>query len=274
MKWLNLSCAIFILLSFATNLYSEENKTMFANPSYASGISSKSKTGSPSNDMSTLKIIQRSELQNEGRILAENGRYEEAIAKYKASMDPSLLNYPYDKNGGEFGIKKVYICQGKFEQALQMVDDKLASLKPEPENENIFTGKDELSRERLELLALIEARDAKNNKPIYEYIDNLKTKSKYAKLFPPIGYAVGVSSWLIDDLIHLYDYMHDYDSGIAFMDEIIKYHTMHPDKNHRSAHAKDVKEYVRVKQAWETDKKTGQHGHLQDVIRTSDIISW
>lgn len=68
--------------------------------------------------------------------------------------------------------------------------------------------------------------------------------------------------------------MHDYDAGIAFMDDIIKYHMNHKDPNHRSAHKKDVAEYTRVKQAWELDKQTGKHGHLQDVIRTSDVISW
>jgi len=40
------------------------------------------------------------------------------------------------------------------------------------------------------------------------------------------------------------------------------------------ATAKHVREYTRVKEAWELDKKTGQHGHLQEVIRTSDVISW
>ena len=83
-----------------------------------------------------------------------------------------------------------------------------------------------------------------------------------------------MSDIFINDFIHLYDYMHDYDSGIAFVNEVIKYHTNHSDKAHRLANAKHVKEYIRVKQAWELDKSTGQHGHLKEVIRTSDVISW
>ncbi|MFA5144002.1 MAG: tetratricopeptide repeat protein [Candidatus Omnitrophota bacterium] len=225
-------------------------------------------------DNATQKIIKRTNLEREGRLYAKQGLYDEALAKYKAAMDPSLLNYDHEVSTAKWSIEEIYKRQGKFEQALEMVNDKLKTFKAQTPNDNIFTGNDELGKERLELLALIKARDTKNKKPIYEYIDYIKTKSKYAKLLPPKGYITGGSDVLIDNLIHLYDYLHDYDAGIAFMDEIIKYHTQHKDKNHRSAHAKDVKEYIRVKKAWELDKKTGQHGHLQGVIRTSDVISW
>ncbi len=209
-------------------------------------------------DKNTQNIFRQHEIENEGYVLAKQGLYEEALSKYTQSMDPSDFGEQWDKGMGNAYIKVIYQRQGKFEQALQI-------LNKYPKNEYV-------ARDRSELSVLIKARGIKNNKPIYDYISYLKTK--YSKYIPPNGYAVGETDMLIDRLIHLYDYMHDYDSGIAFMDEIIKYHTQHPDKNHRSANAKHVKEYTRVKQAWELDKKTGQHGHLQDVIRTSDVISW
>jgi len=205
----------------------------------------------------------RNGYERKGWQLAEQGRYEEAIANFIMAVDSSLIVQEHEKAFAIGSIVKIYEREGKFEEALKV--------------HQWFMGRhgnptDGACEKRIELLALIEARDTKSNKPIYDYIGYLKTK--YSKYFPPNGYLPGISGWLINDLIHLYDYMHDYDAGIAFMDEIIKYHTNHKDPNHRSAHAKDVREYTRVKQAWELDKKTDQHGHLKEVIRTSDVISW
>lgn len=271
----SLGVSIF-LLTLTLQLYGEDSKISAPSKYNTSKTSTKSERYLSKRDEATKKIVLRNMLLDEGYYLAKQKLYEEALLKFKASMDPALLNYDYDKGGGEVGIRNVYIRQGKFEQALQMIEDELKSLPAHARitNDDTFAGIDELTRQRLELFALIKARDTKDTKPIYEYIDYVKVTSKYSKLMPPRGYFVGMSDWLIDDLVHLYDYMHDYDSGIALMDEIIKYHSQHPDPAHRSAQAKHVKEYERVKKAWELDKSTGQHGHLQEVIRTSDFISW
>lgn len=215
------------------------------------------------NDDWTNKIFRRNELEREGSLLAERGLYNEAIVRFRMAADASLIAQEHEKAVPIGYIVRAYERQGKFEDALK-------------ENEWFIVRHknpaDSAIEEKSKLLALIKARDTKNTKPIYDYINYLKTK--YAKYFPPNGYMTGTSDILIDKLIHLYDYLHDYDSGIALMDEVIKYHTNHKDPNHRSAHAKDVIEYTRVKQAWELDKKTGQHGHLQEVIKTSDVIGW
>lgn len=209
------------------------------------------------------KIIERNKLQHEGHALARKGFYEEALKKYELAMDPSLLNNEGDKDISLCGIRDIYKRQGRFDEALSLNEKSILPMNPE---------KDEYINASLELKAAIKARNTKDNKPIYDYMGYIKTK--YADAFPPNGYWQGFSSYLINDFIHLYDYIHDYDSGIAFMDQIIKYHTTHPNKNHRSANAKHVREYTRVKEAWRLDKETGQHDHLQDVIRTSNIISW
>ncbi len=253
---------ILVLVALLSSVSQLHSKDMIL-PKSAEAIgdaSEKSTQNTLPGDQSTQKIIKRHNLENEGWVLAKKGLYEQALIKYKVAQNPALLNYDYEKP--ELPIIQLYIRQGKFEEALQLVGE---NLKKRTTNE-------EIDREERELLALIEARDTKSSKPIYEYINYIK--SKYVRFFPPSGKFVGMGGFYINDLIYLYNYMHDYDSGIAFMDEIIKYHANHPDKNHRSAHTKDVREYTRVKQAWELDKKTGQHGHLQDVIRTSDVISW
>jgi len=258
MKW-RLFIAIIILSIVTTpSLFADKETT--------------NKTVSLTKDQSTMKIIERNRLQNEGWRLAKKGEYNAALIKYHAAMNPSLLNYDYEKGLAEAAIVDIYKRQGRFEEALKIVDCQLGVLKNEKYPINGITGYERAYNKRIELLALIKARDTNNAQPIYDYIGYIKFR--YSKLLPPNGYATGFTSSRIDDLIHLYDYLHDYDAGIAFMDEIIKYHSQHKNKDHRSAHEKDVKEYTRVKQAWELDKKTGQHGHLKEVIRTSDVISW
>jgi len=204
----------------------------------------------------------RNSYEHEGLQLAKQGQYEEAIAKFELAADSSLIVQEHEKGLAIGSIVRCYQRQNKFEEALKAYQ--------------WFIGQNKINDAAIEgekeLLSLLKAQGTKDNKPIYEYISYMK--NKYAKYIPPNGYIVGETGILVDKLIHLYDYMCDYDPGIAFMDEMIKYHTQHPDKNHRSAHAKDVKEYIRVKEAWELDKETGQHGHLQEVIRTSDVISW
>lgn len=260
-----------ISLLCASQLYSEDKTS--SKPIYTTvGMSEKNNLTPFPIDDRTQKIIKRHKLEDAGWDLAKQGLYEEAIVKFKAATNPAILNYDYEKNMAEGCIVNSYKRQGKFEKALRIVNERIKNLKEVSHSTNEIGGYEIFNNERLELLALIEARDTKNNKPIYDHINNMKTK--YAKFLPPNGYMTGFSSSRIDDLIHLYDYMHDYYSGIAFMDEIIKYHTNHKDSNHRSAHKKDVVEYTRVKHAWELDKQTGQHGHLQDVIKTSDFISW
>lgn len=244
-----------------SKVYCDEDKS--SKPIYTIVGESKKSNSTPfPSDNWTKKIFKRNEFQNEGWALAEQGLYEEAIAKFRMAADPSLIVQEHERAVPIGLIVDAYQRQGKFEDALKEHQWFMRHKEPS-----------DAARERqAELLALIKARDTKNNKPIYDYIDYIK--AKYPKYFPPNGYFVGMSDIYIKDFIHLYDYIHDYDSGIALMDEVIKYHTNHKDPNHRSAHKKDVIEYTRVKQAWELDKKTGKHGHLREVIKTSSVISW
>ena len=138
----------------------------------------------PDNE-STRKIIKRNEIENEGWFLAKQGRYEEALDKYKLAMDPSLLNIESDKSYALCAMRKIYRCQGKLDDALALQEKYILVLNPK---------KEEFIEARLELLALIKARDTKNNKPVYDYINYLKAKDRAAG-YGPDSHA--------DDLIHL-----------------------------------------------------------------------
>ena len=187
------------------------------------------------------RIIKRNNLQQEGRKLAEYGRYEEALDKYRSAMDPSLLNNDGDRSNPLCSIRDIYKYQGKFKEALELNEKEIVPRNPD---------KDEYVEASMELRALIRSSDMKNYKPIYDYIAYLKDKDGKRRFGPDSH---------VDTMIFLYDYMKDYDSGIMLMEDLIKYHTQHPNANHRSANAKRVKEYQRVKEAWELDKKTGKH---------------
>lgn len=252
---------VILILSALPILYCEEKE--FSNPVHSmGGATEDNKSVLVPYDERLRKKMERRNLENEGRRLAKERLFDEALVKFRSALDPALFSDERDKVFALCAICKIYVYQGKLDEALDCYTKYVLVLNPKKE---VFIDKQK------ELKALIIARDSKSNESIYSFIDYIK--DKYKKYLPPTGYSVTVAP-RIDDLIHLYDYIHDYDSGIAFMDELIKYHTNHNDRNHRSAHAKDVKEYTRVKQAWELDKSTGQHGHLQEVIRTSDIISW
>ena len=245
----------------ASYLFSEENQ--ISQPRKTIVASDNQYSSSFSNDNWTRKIFERNKLTEEGYGLARLGFYEEAIAKFRLAADPTLIVQDHERAVPIGSIVEAYQREGKFEEALKEQEWFILRRK---------MPSDRALEKRIELRALARARDTKNNKPIYEYIGYMK--EKYPKFFPPNGYFVGMSDIYINDFIHLYDYLHDYDAGSIFMNEVIGYHANHSDKAHRSAHAKDVREYTRVKHAWELDKSTGQHGHLKEVIRTSDFISW
>lgn len=213
-------------------------------------------------DARMKKIFLQGKIISEGDLLAHQGRYEEAIAKFNRAMDPDCINNERDKAAPQLRIIIAHKRQGKFQIALQEHTEWRYAK---------YSKHDAIANEQAELLALVKAQEIKDKKPIEDHIRYLR--HKYEKQLPPNKYYAGFSDPIIDDLIHLYDYTQDYDSGIAFMNELINYFTK-SDYAESLGNKKAIKEYTRIKKAWELDKQTGQHGHLQEVIRTSDIISW
>jgi hypothetical protein len=253
--------AIAIITSYSCSCFSEFNKS--ESIIFTSKAQKQNDLELASSGSSTKKSVLRYKILHEGDFFAAQGNYEKALSKFNEAMRSEYLNKESDKSAAQMRIVWAHKRQGKFNLALKEHSEWLYNKHP---NHELTID------EHLELVALVKAFETGNSTFLYEYISYLK--NIYMKQLPPNGYATGFSNIIINRIIHLYDYLNNYDAGITFVDDIIKYHTQHPDRNHRSAHAKDVKEYARVKQAWELDKKTGQHSHLQDVIRTSDVISW
>ena len=243
-----------ILLSFvyAYNLCAQKENEKSDSPIYAV-VGERHVTPFPSDD-ATQKILRRNALQNEGYYFSERGLYDQALTKFQEAIQPTLLNTEHDKSTALWAILKVHQRQGKLEIALEELN-----LIPK-----INQQKDSFVDEKLELKALIDARNTSFNKPIYEHIKYLK--EKYKKYIPPQSKGdSGFHTIPINDIIHLYNWMGDADGGIQFMNEVLSSKTLYPEER---------KDYERVKAAFEEDKRTGQKGHLQKVIETSDIIGW
>ncbi len=160
------------------------------------------------NDERTRKIFKQEQIIKEGSTLVEEGRYEEAIKKYKEALNPSVLNEERDKGNAIYYIEKVYKLQGKYEEALKELQWSIN------ENSNGTGWFDE----KLELEALIKARDTNSTQPIYEHIEYLK--KKYKDQLPPNAGAY--SDIVATAIIRLYDHIGDFDGGIQFVEGFFK----------------------------------------------------
>lgn len=205
-------------------------------------------------DMFDHKLGTRLGYEREGYRLAKQGKYEKALEKYRQANNPELFNYDHDKSSSLGAIVRLYKRMGNFEEAL-----KNYLLFKGPNDAEDWPGIDE---ER-ELRALIESKKIGSNNPIYDHIEYLKNKHK--KYLPPPGGDSGFHLGPMSSIIHLYDYMGDAQGGIDFAQFILS-----SKKLSRFERA----ELEKVKAAFEEDKRTGQKGHLQKVIETSQYISW
>ena len=186
------------------------------------------------------KIIKQSEIEQEARWLEKQGRYKEAIAKYREATDPALLNYDYDAGVAIGGIERIYQKQGEFELALKELQ---WHLERNPEK---------YQDQKLELEALIKTRRANSPQPIYEHIEYLKRK--YKNQLPP---SEGVP-WeaVVVAIIRLYDYIADFEGGIDFVEGFLKYYAARgPGNPYQPANP-----YFQVKQAFLQDKADGFKG--------------
>jgi tetratricopeptide (TPR) repeat protein len=239
------------------NAASDDNKKT-SNPAYAIVGGQEQLTPFPDNER-TRRIVDRTEIEREASELAVKGLYDQAIQKYRQAMGPSLLNNSYDESGGRYGVVKALIRQGRFEEALKEYQWFIDQNKTN----------DAALEEQKELLALIKSKESNSSEPIYEHIAYLK--KKHSKQLPPTNYSGVFSAGIISNIVHLYDYLGDADSAINFMNVNLKYLR---DNNKKDINRFIIAEYERAKKAFEEDKITGQKGHLQKVIETSNYIGW
>ncbi len=159
-------------------------------------------------DERTQRIFKQEQLIHEGNVYVEQGQFDEALSKYNEALKPSVLNDERDKGNAIYYIEKVYKLQGKYEKALKKLQWSI------DQNPN---GKGWIN-EKLELEALIKARDTNSPQPIYDHIEYLK--KKYKDQLPPNAGAY--SDTIAAAIIRLYDYIGDHDQGIEFVAGFLK----------------------------------------------------
>ena len=262
-------------------------------------------------DGRTQRILKQEQIIHEGTVLVEQGRYDEAIQKYKEALDPSFLNEEDDRGHAIYYIEKVYKLQGKYEEALRELQwsidhNRIPNIKGEiakpqkPELPKLITAKERLYEEIQEINALLEYKKTGSKEPVYKHIEFLRVR--YKSMLPPKRYqSTGYSTIVTSEIIRLYDHIADYDAGIAFVDSVVNYFYS---KNkslrrvttsqealkkaeERGKHWRDYKkiyEYLKVREAFEADKKEGRQscvgktgvciGRATQALIQSDYFPW
>lgn len=201
-------------------------------------------------DEHTKKIFEQERLIKEGGNLVEQGRYDEAIVKYKEAMNPDLLLYDYDINRPILLTADALKFKGQYEEALNQVN-RLKECGDVPSNQLPSPS----CYAKLELEALINARDTNSPQPIYDCISYLK--EKYKKILPPKT-CTGWCDTVFSTVVRLYDHIGDYDAGIEFTEKFLKfYKKIGPGNPYQSGN-----QYFQVKQAFLLDKAEGRHSCL------------
>ncbi len=189
------------------------------------------------------KIFRRTDIEDEAGKLFKGGFYDEAIQKYREAILPSVLNNDHEQCYARMSIVDIHRHQGKFELALEELQ---WFLKRNP-------SKEEYIEERLKLEALLEARNLQSKEPTLRHINFLRENHKNE--IPPKMYGARATLY-ISQIIRLYDYIGDANSGIAFVDQILAYFSR------RNNVKKIVARYLKVRQAFEQDKQEGFKGCL------------
>ena len=199
-------------------------------------------TAFPKNDH-VEKILKQTKIEQEARLLEKEGRYNEAIAKYREATNPELLNYDYEAGVAIGGIERIYQKQGEFDLALREL------------NWHLQRNPEKYLDEKLELEALIKARNTKSSQPVVEHIEYLK--KKYKNQLPPKSCG-GMCDSVFSGIVRLYDHIGNCDAGIEFANSFLRfYKKIGPGNPYQPGN-----QYFQIKQAFEEDKKEGFKGCL------------
>ncbi|HTL47626.1 MAG TPA: hypothetical protein VL688_06130, partial [Verrucomicrobiae bacterium] len=200
------------------------------------------------NDEHTKKIFEQERLIKEGNNLVEQGHYTEGIVKYNEAMNPDLLLHDYDIARPVLLTADALKFNGQYEDALNQV--KRLKECPEMPSGQLPSPS---CYEKLELEALIKARDTNSTQSIYDYISYLE--KKYKKILPP-QMCVGWCDAVFATIARLYDHIGDYDEGIEFTDRFLQfYKKIGPGDPYQPANP-----HFQVKQAFLQEKTEGGTG--------------
>lgn len=221
----------------------------------------------------TDRIVAQTKILRAGDHLAESGRYEEAVTKYKEALAEDLTaGFPavLSEGSARSSIIRVLRVQGKYEEAMRDLQWHF--------DHSTVPGGGQLVDERFELEARIKARDMKSPEPIYQHIEYLK--NKYKSQLPPSG--GNYSGILASIIIRLFDFVGDQEHGIAFVEGFLQlYKNRGPGNPYQPANP-----YFQIKQAFEQDKDEGFKGCLDakpgeacmgratKALIQSDYFSW
>jgi tetratricopeptide (TPR) repeat protein len=204
------------------------------------------------NDERTKKIFTQECLIKEGSDLVEEGRYDQAIAKYKEAAKPELFLHDYDEDRPNLLMAEALEFQSKYEDALLVIDNILKKYPDRKGYDESWDGK------KLELNALINARNTKSPEPIYKHIGYLK--EKYKNQLPPN--AGTYSDVIASSIIRLYDHIGDFEKGAEFVNGFLKRCAdgVTCKDNERKLAYTSKHPYFPIRAAFEQDKAEGFKG--------------
>ena len=211
----------------------------------------------PQNRMN--QIYGQEAILKQGDRLVDEGLYEQALAKYEEGLDPKFVSKDEDKRGPI--VRKIRLSRvtGDYDAGLKEFQNAPAVLGLDPEL-------------KLELEALQKSVETNTKQPVHEYISHLK--QKYQDSLPPKAYNA-FSSIAVGQILRLYDTIGDRDAGIAYIDEIMEYFKkIDIEKHGEYKPGKVDQEYLKVREAFEKDNKTGTKGSATKALIQSDYFPW
>lgn len=226
------------------------------------------------NDLQKIGVTHQ--LEQEGRALVKEERYQEAEQKFIAADDSRYWLYQGRPNGMARGwLRDLYKYEGRFEEAL---DNLNYELKLSPTNQSSL---DEKALHE----TLIKYRDQGDEKVIYGLVDIIKTQ--YVQRIPPGGYDPIASLRPLSNILRLYNTIGDHDAGIKMLDECLEYFKRQDIEKYGAYKPGHVDEaYMKVRAGFEQDKAEGFKGcagqkpgevcmgHATKALIDSDYFPW
>jgi hypothetical protein len=246
------------------------------------------------------ELYARHQIEEMGDRLVEEGRYEEALAKYQEALDPKYIKNEDDKGSPIGRITRVLILLERYDEALQEwqwylnQSEKNAARRDETNN-----GEAELKAQ--EIKALKEYKKNGNPKWVYDYLAIYKQK-KY-KSFPP-SFEWGSGPTETSTALRLYDTIGDHDAGILLIDEVLSFLKKHQaqfgdntalydsiktseeatkcselDKKMKRRNpdwrtCNIIREHLLIREAFEKDKVDSTKGRATKALIQSDYFPW
>ncbi|MBI4971616.1 MAG: hypothetical protein HZC17_07250 [Candidatus Omnitrophica bacterium] len=207
----------------------------------------------------TNQIFLQEGILKEGDRLVERGLYSDAMLKYEEGLDAKFISKDEDERGPIVRKIRLSLITGNYQKGLDEISNLPKSVVLDPEF-------------KMELEALQNSAEINSKQPVYDYIGHLN--QKYQNSLPPQNYDV-FSPIPFATILRLYDTIGDHDAGIAYIDMCMKFFKEQDIKKYgqyKPGHADE--EYLKVREAFEQDKKEGTKGRATKALIQSDYFPW